>query len=195
MATEVTCKPSVAHTASFIPYPLKDPTMRLKCVNCGFVNFPQETSCKRCKSALGQAFECHNIWRDGKRLVISMSEHLLPKRCLKCGTADYVDRQVLELTYTPLSAYFTILLNFTYWTNIELHGFFCTSHRRFAERQPFLLLPNFLIVAGGFQRIRKFAGRQSRPQNAAVFRRWRNVRARYLFYKTRLTVHQNREAE
>jgi predicted nucleic-acid-binding Zn-ribbon protein len=122
--------------------------MRLKCVNCGFVNFLQETSCKRCKSALGQALECHNIWRDGKRLVISISEHLMPKRCLKCGTADYVDREVLELTYTPLPAYFTILLNFTYWTEIELYGFFCTSHRRFAERQPFLLLPNFLVVAG-----------------------------------------------
>jgi len=72
----------------------------------------------------------------------------MPQRCLKCGTADYVDRLVLELTYTPITAYFTILFNFTHWTEIELYGFLCTSHRRFAERQTFLLLPTILVVAG-----------------------------------------------
>lgn len=133
--------------------------MRLKCANCGFVNFPQETSCKRCKSALGQPLECHNVWRDGKRLVVSASEYLLPKRCLKCGTADYVDRLILELTDTPLPAYFTIyFLSFTYWTQIELYGFFCGSHRRFAERQTFLLLPNVLVVAGALSVLTSLMG-------------------------------------
>jgi hypothetical protein len=132
--------------------------MRLKCTNCGFVNFPQESSCRRCKSALGQAIECHNVWRDGKRLVVSMSEHLMPKRCLKCGTADYVDRWDMELTYTPLSAYFTILLRFTYWTNFTLYGFLCGPHRRFAERQAFLLLPNVLVVAGAFSVLASLMG-------------------------------------
>jgi hypothetical protein len=54
------------------------------------------------------------------------------------------------LTYTPLLAHFTVLWNFTYWTEFELYGFLCTSHRRFAERQPFLILPNILVVAGAF---------------------------------------------
>jgi hypothetical protein len=78
-----------------------------------------------------------------------MSEHLMPQRCLKCGTSDNLDRWDLELTYTPLSAYFTVLLRFTYWTEITLYAFLCTAHRRFADRQTFLLLPNVLVVAGG----------------------------------------------
>ena len=122
--------------------------MRLKCTNCGFVNFPQETSCKRCKSALAQPLECHNVWRDGKSLVISISEHLLPKRCLKCGTTDYVDMLVLELAHTPLPAYVSMFLSFAYWTEIELYGFFCGPHRSFAKRQTFLLLPNALVIGG-----------------------------------------------
>jgi hypothetical protein len=77
-----------------------------------------------------------------------MAEHLMPQRCLKCGTTDNLDRWDLELTYTPLSAYFTILLRFTYWTNYTFYAFLCSSHRRFAERQTFLLLPTILVVAG-----------------------------------------------
>lgn len=133
--------------------------MRLKCVNCGFVNFPQASSCKRCKAALGQALEYHNVWRDGKRLVVSKSEYLMPERCLRCGTTDYIDRLILELTYTPLPAYFTIyLLRFTYWTEIELYAFLCTSHRRLAERQTYLLLPNVLVAAGLFSVLASMMG-------------------------------------
>ena len=122
--------------------------MRLKCANCGFINFPHDAICKRCKSDLGEPLECRNVWRDGKRLVVSMYAPLLPKRCLKCGAADYLDREVLDLTHTPLLAYVTVFMNFVYWREIELEAFLCTSHRRSAERQTFQILPNILIVAG-----------------------------------------------
>lgn len=132
--------------------------MRLKCANCGFVNFPHETSCKRCKSPLETPLECHNVWRDGKRLVVSATGYLLPKRCLKCNTSDYVDRLELEMSHTPISAYFTILMSFTYWTNVRLYAFFCTSHRRYAEPQMFLRLPNVLVVAGAFSMFAAWTG-------------------------------------
>lgn len=122
--------------------------MRSKCTNCGLVNFPNESSCKRCKSALGQALECNNVWRDGKRLVLSRAEHLMPERCLKCGTTDNLQRWDLQLTYTPLSAYATTLLSFTYWTNYTFYGFLCTAHRRFAERETLRMLPTIFVVVG-----------------------------------------------
>ena len=123
--------------------------MRQKCAKCGFINFPNDSTCKRCKSALGQPLEFHNVWRDGKNLVVSKSEHKMPERCLKCGTTDYVDRYVLELTHTPITAYLAIIFSiFTHWTSIELYGFLCGPHRGFAQRQTFLLLPNILAGAG-----------------------------------------------
>ena len=132
--------------------------MRQKCPNCGLVNFPDETSCKRCKSPLGLPLECHNVWRDGKRLVIGMSQHLLPERCLKCGSGDDVYKSLMEFTYTPLPAYFTILFKFTYWTEIDLYAFLCYSHLDFAKRQTFLILPHVFVAAGAFSILAGFMG-------------------------------------
>jgi len=72
----------------------------------------------------------------------------MPERCLKCGTTDNLQRWDLELTYTPLAAYFTILMRFTYWTNYTFYAFLCTAHRRFAEKQTLRMLPAIFVVVG-----------------------------------------------